>query len=151
MSHDGLLGVGDVITSKRFIYGHRGFTNTNHIYVGLESPSYIISIPLTEDDIVAEVLKTGKIPPGRMKNIDIGVPDPSRAFDKFVVIDAEMAGGNVDQGYSPGWLVTAKRLDKNGLWDPKGEIIVFFMTGDTDPLITSSEISLVGHMEMYFK
>lgn len=59
--------------------------------------------------------------------------DESRPSAKFVVTRAEAAGGGTGHGphdvYPDGWEVVAKRLHVDGSYDPDGETILFYQTG----------------------
>lgn len=150
---DRLPSFGDVITSKRFRYGHIGYDGKPPIQVGQNSPEHIVGVYLTDDEIVAEVKKTGRMP-SKSKNIDFGVPDVSRNTAEFVVINNAMQGGGTGMGphdvFPDGWHVVAKRLDKDGKWNPDGEEIAFYMTGCFTDMIPPEEVTIVRHMAMRF-
>jgi hypothetical protein len=59
-----------------------------------------------------------------------------------------MQGGGGRDDYPDGWHIRAKRLDEKGKFDPKGEEIVFYMTGSFIDMIPPEEVSIVGHLAM---
>ncbi|TRZ42337.1 hypothetical protein D4S03_12370 [bacterium] len=153
MSEPRLPNFGDVITSKRFQFGYLNYDGKPPIQVGQGSPEHIVGRSLTDDEIVAEIKGTGSMPP-KWKNFDYGVPDESRGTAEFVVIENDMQGGGTAMGYDvypdDGWHIVAKRLDKDGQWDPDGEEIAFYMTGYFIDMIPPEEVTIVRHMAMHF-
>ncbi len=59
--------------------------------------------------------------------------DETRPGATFVVIRAEAAGGGTGHGpndvYPDGWEIIAQRLNADGSYDPDGERILFYQTG----------------------
>jgi len=83
--------------------------------------------------------------------IELGAYDESRGLAKFVVEEAEMEYGKVEHNdpvHALGWKVLARRLHKNGNYNPKGEVIDFYQGGDSTCEI--SEVELVGKMKKTF-
>jgi hypothetical protein len=148
--------VGDVIVSKRFAYGYRE-KEGSPINVGIDAPgNHVVHYPLSVEKQVALAAKTGQIPPKEVV-IDHGVTDLSRGEAKFVVTRAVSQGGGPVSGgggeevpYPDGWHITAKRLTKDGKFNPKGESIVFYMTGCFIDMIPPEDIKIVGHLKPSF-
>ncbi len=157
MSKSRLPEVGDVIVSKKFIYGEKNFDlDDKRIRVGRDAPKYIVREHLTDEEIVEIVLKTKKMPKGEALWIgrDYGSVDLTRAKAEYVVIEAKMQGGGTGHGphdvYPDGWYVVAKRLDKRRKWNPRGEEITFYMTGCFINLIPPEEVSIVGKISVSY-
>lgn len=149
--------VGDVIVSKKFVYGEKSFDhNDKRVRVGRDNPKYIVTERLTDEEIAKIVLKTKKMPKEKDLWIDrdYGSSDLTRANAEYVVIDAKMQGGGTGHGphdvFPDGWYVVAKRLKKGRKWDPKGEEITLYMTGCFTNLIPPEEISIVGKMSVSY-
>jgi hypothetical protein len=153
MPTDRLPSFGDVIMSQKFVFGHINFNGTAPIQVGGDSAGYKVNFMVSEAERVTEAAKTGKILP-KSNTVDLGRPDLTRAAAEFVVIDGRMQGGGTGHGpndiFPDGWHVVAKRLDVDGLWDPEGEEIAFYMTGCFIDMISPEEVRIVRHMEMSF-
>lgn len=142
---------GDIIVSKRFIYGYKNYSQPSIIEVGDNSPHHVIGRKMTDKEIVTYVETHHRMPPDRYIDEDLGVPDQSRGIAKFVVIDGVMSGGGTAQGndvYPDGWHVLARRLNNQGLFDPKGEVIAFYMTGCFIGMIPPEEVQILGHMQI---
>lgn len=142
---------GDIIVCKRFVYGYKNYVNPSLIEVGDSSPQHIIGRKMTDEETVAYVETHHKMPPDQYIDEDLGVPDKSRGTAKFVVIDGVMSGGGIAQGndvYPDGWHITARRLNNQGSFDPKGEVIVFYMTGCFINMIPPEEVQILGHMQV---
>lgn len=79
--------------------------------------------------------------------IGVGLPDPSRNGARFVVEEANMAGGGTAMGsqdiYYGGWHIIARRL-RDGVYDPAGEVIDFYQSGDFSTMIDN--ILVVGKL-----
>lgn len=77
--------------------------------------------------------------------------DETRPSAKFVVTRAEAAGGGTGHGphdvYPDGWEVVAKRLNADGSYNPDGEKILFFQTGQLGQSFTClADAEVVGKM-----
>jgi len=155
MPSDRLPSFGDVITSTKFRYGRLNYDGKPPIQVGQDSPNHIVSRYLTEDEMV-KIAKIVGGKPERPMSIDYGVPDHSRATAEFVVVDGRMEGGGScgtpmgHDDYPDGWHIVAKRLNKDGKWNPNGEVIAFYMTGCFIDMIPPEEVTVVRHMEMHY-
>jgi hypothetical protein len=110
---------------------------------------------------VGDVIMSGKFARGKKSDgvVEVGCyesegkVDPTRAKAKFVVERAELEGGGTAHGpydvYPDGWHITARRLFKNGKYNPKGEVIDFYMTGCFNYMI--EKVKIVDKMQMCFK
>ena len=157
MKQDVLPQVGDVIQSIRFVYGERSFdANNKLITVGRDTPEYIVTRHLTDDEIEEITIRTKKMPTGKDQWVDedYGSVDLSRAKAEYVVIKSQMQGGGTGHGphdvYPDGWYVTAQRLDTGRKWNPDGEIIGFYMTGCFINMIPPERVRVVGKMEVSY-
>lgn len=160
MTEDALPKVSDVILSTRFVYGERSSDETNkRIKVGRDKTQYIINRFPTDEETVSYVKKHNRMPPeGACIEEDRGSADLTRAKAEYVVIETSMQGGGPGMGvifghydyYSNGWHVAAKRLDPGRKWNPEGEEIEFYMTGDFIDMIPPNEVRIVGKMKMRF-
>ena len=149
--------VGDIIRSIRFVYGEKSFDlNNKLISVGRDTPEYMVTRYLTDDEIEKITLATGKMPKGDDRRIveDCGSADLSRAKVEYVVIEARLQGGGPDSyggvPYPDGWYVTAQRLDPGRKWNPDGEVIGFYMTGCFLNMIPPNKVRIVGEMVASF-
>lgn len=149
---------GDVITSKRFRYGHLNYDGKPPIQVGQDTAKHLVTSYLSDDQIVEiEKIVKGKLTERKL-TLDFGVPDYTRGTAEFVVINNKMQGGGQGMGvmfghadeYPDGWHIVAKRLDKDGNWDENGEEIAFYMTGCFIDMILPEEVTIVRHMAMHF-
>ena len=152
MAKSRLPSFGDVITSIKFQYGHLGYDKRPPIQVGADSPVHMVCFTLTDNEVVEiERIVGGKLTSKELF-IDLGVPDVSRATAEFVVIENDMQGGGTGMGchdiYPDGWHIIAKRLDKDGKWNPNGEEIAFYMTGCFIDMIPPEEVKIIRHMAM---
>lgn len=76
--------------------------------------------------------------------------DPSRGEAEFVVIAANLQGGGM-KGYEiipDGWHIQACRLEKDGRFNPKGEIIRFYVTGPFPYMINPADVKIVRRMKV---
>lgn len=142
--------VGDVIMSKKFAGGEYRGDSKKVIDVDGDIRPHISSRYLSEDERVTMAAKTGKIPP-KLVETDRSAYDPSRATAKFVVESAKFSGGSPPGTHDPfpdGWHIKARRLNKNGTYSPKGELICFYMTGSFIGLIEPKDVEIVGKMKV---
>lgn len=77
--------------------------------------------------------------------------DETRPSATFVVTRAEAAGGGTGHGphdiYPDGWEVVAKRLNADGSYNPDGERILFYQTGQLGQSFTClADAEVVGKM-----
>ena len=150
-----LPNFGDVISSAKFAFGyydHNGRKlNKKVIFVDGTTVSHPIEMTVSEDDRLRTVAKTGKIPP-RTVTLGLGAYDPSRATAKFVVEMANMEGGGTGHGagdvYPDGWHVEARRLNKDGTYNPKGEVILFYMTGCFSNMVEKKDVQIVSKLKV---
>jgi len=76
--------------------------------------------------------------------------DETLADAEFVVEETKSKGGGIGHGphdiYPNGWHVTARKLSKDGSYNPDGEVIKFYQSGAFSNKI--SEVEVVGKMEI---
>ncbi|MDO8558991.1 MAG: hypothetical protein Q7R84_01540 [bacterium] len=153
MAKKNLPNVGDVIMSPRFAYGYRDGEHNKIIAVDGKTMKHPVTYYLSEDERVNLARKTGVFPP-RKKTIDLSACDPSRTTAKFIVETARMQGGGTGHGpndiYPDGWHIQARRLNKDGSYDPNGEVIHFYMSGCFTNIVEPKDIKVVGKMQMMF-
>lgn len=135
MAKEKMPEVGDVITSPKFAFG----------YYKKEGNKEVIIVDG----------KTKKYPVRFMKKIlELGAHDPSRATAKFVVETAKTQGGGNGHGphdtYPDGWYIRARRLNEKGTYNPKGEVICFYMSGCFTCVVEPRDVKIVGKMQMRF-
>lgn len=158
MTAKNLPNVGDVIMSPKFAYGYYGYdedfkhVDKKRITIdGNPTEKHQIRVGINEDERVTMAAETGKIPP-KKRILDYGACDPSRATAKFVVESAAMGGGGTGHGahdvYGDGWHIRARRLNKDGSFDPNGEVIGFYMTGSFTCMVEAKDIKVVSKMKM---
>jgi len=123
----------DVIMSPAFIFAYKenGSLQIEWDY-GKEIKEKIIHQKLSLKERLEIAAKTGNACPPEYKPINIGSHDPTRAQAHFVVESLEYLpikevsygrdDSNIDD--SP-IIVTARRLFKNDIYNPKGEVIMF--------------------------
>lgn len=149
MAIDNLPNVGDVVVSPKFAYGYYRDIAKERLTVDGKTTRRLVERMLTEDERVAMAAATGEIP-DRKETVDLSAYDPSRATAKFVIESARMEGGDKDALYPDGWHVSARHLNEDGSYDPRGEVIHFYMSGDREDVIGAADISVIGKMQMTF-
>jgi len=150
MTANNLPKVGDVIMSPKFPYGHYGDEEMKFINIDGKTMNYTVIFYMSEDERVALAAKTGIFPP-KTRTAELGAYDQSRAAAKFVVEAADMQGGSVGRdSYPDGWHVRARRLNKDGIYDPDGEVISFYMSGHFAEMVEPKDVHVVGQMKMMF-
>jgi len=124
MAEKDFLEVGDVIKSRKFAFGDSDEEDN-------EEEKIIFVDGETKEDY-----------------------DQSRGQAKFVVEEAQMEGGGTGMGpgdvYPDGWAVYARRLHDDGTYDPKGEVIMFYMSGCFNNMVYMEDIEIVGKMKRQF-
>lgn len=149
---ENLPNVGDVITSLKFAFGYYD-EDEKSITVDGATKKYPVMSYVSEDERVALAARSGKVS-SKTRTVDLGAHDLSRATAKFVVEAANMQGGGTGHGpcdvYPDGWHVRARRLNKDGSYDPKGEVICFYMSGCFTCMIEPKDVQIVGKMQMRF-
>ena len=143
---EGLPAIGDVIISPMFKFAKQSETGTF---------LRIFNIPET---VPAQQLilngKNGEIHARRTVSTDIGgdAYDSSREQAEFVVEEARWFDNMITvavENCSTRWFVTARRLKKNGRYNPAGERIVFFMCGQQHEFVLApKDIHYVRKMRM---
>lgn len=153
MPKDKLPQIGDIIASPKFAYGYYDGEDKKIVSIDGQTKKQPVTFTIGEDERVAEAARTGKIPP-KTRRVDLGAYDKSRGGAKFVVENAALEGGGTGHGpfdvYPDGWHVTARRLKKDGTYDPSGECITFYMTGSFTIMVDSKDLRIVGKMERSF-
>jgi hypothetical protein len=90
----------------------------------------------------------------RMNTID--AYDESRVAAKFVVEEAAVGSLFVIRGkfkyniYTDGWNVKARRLDAEGKYDPKGELIIFRLGDYCNDMVNPDKVQIVGKMQLMY-
>jgi hypothetical protein len=131
------IEVGDVVVSPAFAYG---YSNGNKTFITVDGR--------TKRSMVTYY------PSGT--SADLGAYDPSRGEAKFVVVRAEMEGGqegggmNGHDSYPDGLHIMARRLTARGKYDEHGELIVFYMSGCFNGMIPKTKVKVVGRMKQIF-
>lgn len=142
-----LPDAGDVIMSPKFAFGYYE-TDRKIIYIDGVTKKYMLESNISEKDRVAMAAKSGKIPP-KVRVEDYGAYDESRAQAKFVVENAAMEGGERGRDYYPdGWRIVARRLKGDGTYDPKGEVISFYMSGSFSCKLEPGDVQIVEKKQM---
>ncbi len=147
-----LPNTGDVITSSKFAFGYYERKGKNLVTVDGETTKYPVEYYVSEDRRVAAAAKSGKVPP-KTRTVELGAYDSSRAKAKFVVETARMQGGGIvspGDGYPDGWHVQARRLNDDGTYNPRGEVIQFYMSGCFTYMVEPKDVKVVGKMQMRF-
>lgn len=149
MTTKNLPNMGDIITSPKFAFGYYDDEDKKFITVDGTTTERPVTYFVGEDGRVALAAQSGKIPP-KKRTVELGANDPSRATAKFVVETANMQGGSHGFGddYPDGWHVRARRLSEDGSYDPKGEVIRFYMSGGFTCVV--NDVKIVGKMQMRF-
>ena len=150
-----LPNLGDVISSAKFAFGYHPYSgqrrNKKIILVDGKTEKYPIEMTVSEESRLRTTAKIGKIPP-RTVTLELGAHDPSRATAKFVVEKANMEGGGTGHGagdvYPDGWHVEARRLNEDGTYNPKGEVILFYMSGCFTNTVEMKDIQIVSKMDV---
>ena len=112
---------GDIIRSSRFQFGHDGVWGDKN---GLAA--------------------VGSLEPYRVPDFDRSDLTRDRAL--FVVEQVKMQGGIY--GWTDGQNVIARRLHQDGTYDPAGELIGFYMSGDFAEEELIPEVELRGSMTL---
>lgn len=98
---------------------------------------------------------TGDIPPERVA-LEMATYDESRGSAEFVVVYAVFEGGGISHNMSGGleewpnaWHILARRL-KEGKYDPKGELIEFYMGHTFTCYVPEKHIKHIRTMQTTF-
>lgn len=144
---------GDVITSQKFAYGYYECENrTGIITIDGKTTTLPRQIPVSEETRVAMAARTHAIPPKHI-GIDLGAYDADRGRAYFIVEEARLSGGGDDGrgcNYPDGWHITARRLTPGSSYDPEGEVIQFYMTGDFCCKVMLSDVRIAGKMKKHY-
>ncbi len=144
---------GDIIVSSKFVFGYYNDEDKKFITVDGTTKKYPVTSYVDEDERLAVAAKSGRVP-SKMRTVELGAYDSSRATAKFVVEEANMQGGGTGHGpgdiYPDGWHVQARRLNKDGSYNPKGEVICFYMSGCFTCMVEPKDLQVVGKMQMRF-
>lgn len=118
-----VLDIGDVLRSPRFAHGFYRGLDREVIWIGL-SPA---------------------------QDPDLTMDDPSRGTAEFVVEETvqEPRSGSHNAIYKGGLKILLRRLHSNGTYNPNGERIAFYVSGDTGPII-NTHLTQTGKMEPTF-
>jgi hypothetical protein len=141
--------VDDIISSPKFAYGYRDSGKTC-ICVDGTTTVRPVGRYMDEEDRVALAAKTGKIPPKYIQE-ETGLYDSTRGQARFIVETARSQGGggcgqNDPIPYPDGWYVLARRLNDDGTFNPAGEVIAFYMTGNFTCMVKPEDVKIVGEM-----
>jgi len=144
------LKVGDVFTSRRLEWMKREGGCLYPLYEGQTSEPVTYCETVTAKDADGneyEVMKEDERDDARHS--------PARGKARFVVLRVDMCGGGYAHGpgdyFSDGLHVTARKLKKDGSFNPRGEKVRFYMSGDFIGMIEPEEVEIVGRMKMNFK
>jgi TnpA family transposase len=144
---------GDVITSRKFAFGYYEDKKENIVTIDGKTRKRPVISYMDEDARLAVAAKTGKIPPETITE-ELGAYDASRITAKFVVEEAKLQGGGTAHGpgdiYPNGWYVRARRLNKDKSYNPKGEVICFYMSGCFTCIVELKDLQVIGKMRMKF-
>jgi len=84
--------------------------------------------------------------------IETAYVDETRGLAKFVVEKTAMDGGGTGHGpgdvYPDGWHIYARRLNEDGTYNLKGEVIEFYQRGCFNCMV--KEVKVVGKMKINF-
>lgn len=153
MEKRNLPNVGDVITSTKFALGYYDDKNKKIIIVDGNIKTYPRRFSSNKDVWAVFATKSGKIP-NNVRTEELCAYDPSRATARFVVEVAEIRGGSTghwsDEIYPDGWCIIARRLRKNGNYNPKGETVGFYMTGCFPCMVAPRDVKIIGKKKMRF-
>lgn len=155
MTAKNLPKMGDIITSPKFAFGYYNNEDKKLIVIDGKTEKHPVTVRCyeSEDERVAAAAKSGKIPP-KTRTVELGAYDSSRATAKFVVEVADMRGGGTGHGpgdiFPDGWYVRARRLNKDESYNPKGEVIYFYMSGCFTCMVEQKDVQVVGKMQMQF-
>ena len=140
-----LPGVGDVVVSKSFAFGYK-YDWHNFVTIDGKTKSMSQVQRIDEEVRVKNAATSGKIP-SREIVIDIGCYDDSRSEAEFVIEKAEAQYSGHNDRFFNGYKFIARKLSVDGLYDPNGELIQFYMMGGSDEI---KEIRLVRKMQSIF-
>ena len=78
-----------------------------------------------------------------------GVYDTNVFISDYVVIEAKSEGGGHGMGdhdvYPDGWRVTARQLNKNGSYNPRGKKVTFYQSGCFSAM--NKDVKVIRKME----
>lgn len=138
-------GVGDVISSSMFAFGERESDKIISI-----DGEYNITCKCDDevDDSVNDAI-------AYQKPEEYNAYDKSRGTAEFVVERSEMEGSGTGHGphdvYPDGRHIIARRLTKNGRYNPRGEQIEFYMSGAFTHMVDVKDIKILRKMQLTFK
>jgi hypothetical protein len=139
------LEVGDVITCPKFQFGYWDERQGRKaIFINEDKINQGYTQFIGEEERVKIAQQTGKTPP-KTRHVDRGANSPKRATAKFVVETAQ-----VEYQDHQFLSVFARRLNINGKYDQKGELIHFCIQGPYTHNVPIGEITKVGKMQMMF-
>ena len=144
-----LPSVGDRSISAKFAFGYYHDETRKLLTVDGETEKRPVIFYVSEEVRVAEAARTGNVLP-KEKTVELGAYDPSRAKAIFVVEAARMEGGDKEASYPDGWRVSARRLNEDESYDPNGEVIHFYMSGQFQGIIKAEDVQIVGKMQKRF-
>lgn len=104
--------------------------------------------PGSEDLVMTNILQVGN------KVLDVSnkeIFDTSIFLGNYVVETADLAGGGTGHGphdvYPDGWYISARKL-KNGKYDPKGMVVLFYQSGCFTAM--NVDVPVIKTMKMSF-
>lgn len=148
-----LPNVGDKISSPQFAYGYKIETllfgePCSAIHVDGVTKNMVATESYSEEARIAFALKY-RTPPPKDHQVDFGNYSADRGSDVFVVEKTEMINTDIHGSHPPELQVYARKIFPSGLYDPKGELIVFHCGADHSS-IKVKNISFHGHMQRVF-
>jgi len=149
------IEVGDVITSPVFVFAYE---KNGDLYIEYKQnkniTEKIIHRKLLETERLKIAAETGNPDPPKSEPLDIGSYDPTRAQKKFIVLSVDQESETTcDYGPYDGFTtilsanITARRLNEDGTFNPKGEEIFFKVERWNSTSIRPKNITKVGKMK----
>lgn len=140
--------VGDVIISEKFAFGYYSTEEQLFVNVDGQTKKHTLEVSIDEEERVENAAKTGAVP-SKKRVVEMGAYAPSRGSAKFVVEAANFQGG-CGVYSSDGWHIVARRLDRDGKYNPTGELIKCYVTGFFTNKVEEKDIKIIGKMKMIF-
>lgn len=146
--------IGDIITSSEFVDGHYKLLRSDKkkripeidrskVFIG--TSNYLCSYRDSIDNDTGEIIN---------KDLSLSAKDESRGKARFVVEEAFSNGGGAMMGmgghmesYHDGWHVRARRLNGDGTYNPKGELIDFYQTEMSE---STGPVTVIGKLKRTF-
>lgn len=137
---------GDVIVSGKFAYGYREeLEEKGPITIDGHTTHYPVSRFLSDEEKLKITLETKRLPP-QQKIFDSAAYDESRGQAQFVVECGKFSVSVPGDDYPPGWHIIARRLNPDGSYNPEGEVIRFYLSGNFTCILNPDDVKIVGKM-----